>query len=515
MRVAVAAFYHETNVFALEQNDSLDMIVKVGDELLGRNLPMEIFVAGIEDAFKNTDVEMVPTAGVHFVHNGLIHAPVFEHCRDLILDALCKAGPIDAVLFVLHGASVVEHPYTDAEGALLVAAREALGDHVPFVATYDFHAVMSEREVAELAAAFPHDTNPHVDAYERGMEAALCVWRMLQGEIEPTTRWLKVPILGPNIGQSTWSHIRDEQERLPLYQLGRLREEIESRPGVINASIMGGYGYADTPDTCMSVIVTTDADPELASELCNELARALWEKREQISTVRPIHDVDEGVRQAMAAREFPVVLVDLGDDPGSACPADSPYVLDALLRNGAEDCAIVIRDPEAVEAGLTAGVGGNFCMAVGGKIDSRFYKPVEIKGTVKSIDDGIYKICGPTHGGWGAALTRENFLERNVGTRIVVRLPGRIDVIFVSCWAGGLGKDRDFFRSAGILFDEKKIIVVKSNQAHRASFDPIVAANFDLNTPGVSTIDYSRLPFQHLRRPIWPIDRDFEWDPDD
>lgn len=47
------------------------------------------------------------------------------------------------------------------------------------------------------------------------------------------------------------------------------------------------------------------------------------------------------------------------------------------------------------------------------------------------------------------------------------------------------GKDRDFFKSAGIVLEEKKIVVVKSNQTHRASFDPIVSATIDLNTPGL------------------------------
>lgn len=512
MRVAVAAFYHETNVFALEQNDKLDMTVKTGEGMFDRKLPVEIFVGGVQDGFKGSEVELVPTVAIHFNHNGLIHAHVFEHCRDLIVNALKEAGQLDAVIFCLHGASVVEEPYTDAEGSLLQAARDALGD-VPFVATYDFHAIMTEREVSLLAAAFPHNTNPHIDAYEQGHEAAQCVLRMLRGEIKPVTRLLRVPIIGPNIGQSTWSHIPEEQERLPLYQLGKIRAEVEKRPGVINAAILGGYGYADTPDTSMSVMVTTDNDPELADQLCRELARQVWDKRHEILNVRPIVDVDTGVRQAMAADKFPVVLVDLGDDPGSSCPAESPYVLEALLRNGAEDAAVVIRDAEAVEAGLKAGLGGRVELEVGAKIDTRFYKPVKISGVVRSIDDGNYMICGPTHGGYGPDLSRENFIEKNYGPRVVVRLQNRIDVIFVGKSDGSTGKDRDFFRSAGILLDEKKILVVKSNQAHRASFDPVTAGNIDVDTPGVSTVDYTRLPYRYIQRPLWPIDQDFDWEP--
>jgi hypothetical protein len=63
MRVGVAAFYHETNVFALEQNDSLDMIVREGTELYARSLSLEIFVAGIQDGFVGTGVEWSPPLG--------------------------------------------------------------------------------------------------------------------------------------------------------------------------------------------------------------------------------------------------------------------------------------------------------------------------------------------------------------------------------------------------------------------------------------------------------------------
>ena len=60
--------------------------------------------------------------------------------------------------------------------------------------------------------------------------------------------------------------------------------------------------------------------------------------------------------------------------------------------------------------------------------------------------------------------------------------------------------------------EEKQILVVKSNQAHRASFDTVVAHTIELNTPGVSTVRYEELPYQYLTRPIWPIDKDMEWD---
>ena len=505
-RVAVAAFVHETNTFAIEQNDSIEWAhIRRGDALI-KNAPQRSCIGGFAEVMNRADAELIPAVGISFPRGGIIHSDVFEQCRDMIVDALREAGPLDAVYFNLHGAMIAQDPYNDAEGKLLEAARDALGP-IPIVGTYDFHAVMSEREL-ELIVPFPYNTNPHIDGYERGIEAAECLCKMLRGDIRPVTRRVFVPILGPNIGQSTWSHDPDVQSKLLLYQLNQKREELEKTPGVINITILGGYGYADSPDAGMSVLATTNRDPELADQLAAQLAEELWARRGELEAIRPIYPIDTGVKMAMDSDEFPTLLVDLGDDPGSACPADSPAVLESLIRHNARDCALTIRDAEVVQAGIEAGVGAKLTLPVGGKIDQRFYKPLEASGVVKSIDDGRYMICGPTHGGWGSAVSPANYREANVGKRVVLRIGNNIDVIFSQRQTG---KDRDFFKSAGIILEGKRILVVKSNQAHRASFDPIVPRTIELNTPGVSAVDYASLPYEKLHRPIWPLDRDMEW----
>src|SRR5690606_24594490 len=123
------------------------------------------------------------------------HADVFDHYVGLIVNMMREAGRLDGVFFSLHGAMAAEDPYTDAEGELLKRVRAVVGDDVPFVATYDFHNIMSHAECELLAAAFPNDTNPHIDAYERGLEAGECMLRILDGEINPVTRVVHIPII--------------------------------------------------------------------------------------------------------------------------------------------------------------------------------------------------------------------------------------------------------------------------------------------------------------------------------
>ena len=515
MRIAILGMHHETNTFAVEQNNDPDVVpARIGQEVLDNAHPRDYIGGFVEEALRHADVELVPIAHVNFVaggRGGNISTGVFEHFLGLILDGVREAQPLDGVFFALHGAMAVETPHEDAEAVLIRAVRALLGDALPFVGTYDFHSNYTDDECS-LLVPFPLNTNPHVDAYERGIEAAKCLMSMLAGEVRPVTRRVYVPIIGPNIGQSTWNIDPDEERRLPLYELNLLREEMEQIPGVLNVTIQGGYGYSDLPYTGMCVIVTTDDDIELAERLANQLATALWEKRQTILTVRPILSIDEGVARAMAFEDGLVCLVDIGDDPGSLCPADSPAVLEALIRLGAGDCALTIRDAEVVEAAMEAGIGATLTMPMGGKIDQRFYQPLTVTGTVKSLDDGRYKIVGPTHGGWSKEVAKESFRDVDVGPRAVIRIGDKIDVIFGV--GQRTGKDRDFFKSAGIVLEEKKIIVVKSNQAHRASFDPVVDLTIELDTPGVSTADYARLPFIHIPRPIYPLDLEMEWRPE-
>jgi microcystin degradation protein MlrC len=511
LRIAMAGFFHETNSFALEENDEPTALLEVGEDIL-RNAHPRSYVGGFIEGATRPDVHLVPIAAVNFFNRGgTIHARVFEHYRDMIVGGLRAALPLDGVYLHLHGAAAVQKPYLDAEASLIRAMRQVVGDDMPIVATYDFHGNYTDWEVQALVP-FPLNTNPHYDAYERGLEAADCLFKMLEGTVKPVTRMVRVPIIGPNIGQSTWAHNPTEEQRLPLYQLNCLRAELEqTTPGLINLTVQGGYGYSDVPYVGMSVIATADGDTALAERMAKQLARELWARREQIRTVRPLWSIDDGVRKAMAHEDGMVCLVDLGDDPGSLSPADSPAVLESLLRLGARDGALAIRDANVLHAAMQAGVGATLTLAVGASIDQRFYKPLTVTGTVKLIDDGKYMICGPTHGGWGRDVRKESFIEMNVGPRAVLRTGEKIDVIFSEGQHPMSRKDRDYFKSAGIVLEEKKIIVVKSNQAHRASFDPIVAATYNLDSPGVSTVNYLSLPFQHLPRPIYPIDRDMQW----
>ena len=197
-RIGVVAFIHETNTFAAEQNDTMESVRITRKESMLHGLHPKTFIGGFREVMEQQQyqqIELVPGVAIGFSKGGLISAAVFKECQREIIGALKGMGELDGVFFSMHGAAVAEAPYTDAEGILIREARQLLGT-LPMVATYDFHAISSRWEVEEGAVPFPHDTNPHIDAYEQGVEAARCMVKMLDGSWSPLTRRLFVPIIG-------------------------------------------------------------------------------------------------------------------------------------------------------------------------------------------------------------------------------------------------------------------------------------------------------------------------------
>merc|ERR1712070_665531 len=97
-----------------------------------------------------------------------------------ICERLQASLPVDAVGLVLHGAGCAES-FSDIEGTIVQRVRAIVGESVPIVGTFDLHGNISD----ECAATFDfmccvHEY-PHIDNYERGLEAMQMVPRLLSG----------------------------------------------------------------------------------------------------------------------------------------------------------------------------------------------------------------------------------------------------------------------------------------------------------------------------------------------
>ena len=68
--------------------------------------------------------------------------------------------------------------------------------------------------------------------------------------------------------------------------------------------------------------------------------------------------------------------------------------------------------------------------------------------------------------------------------------------------------DVDFYDVLGIDPTEHRILLIKSRQHFRAVFEPIAQEIIGVAGPGVCSEDYSVVEFEHIRRPMYPMDLD-------
>jgi len=85
--------------------------------------------------------------------------------------------------------------------------------------------------------------------------------------------------------------------------------------------------------------------------------------------------------------------------------------------------------------------------------------------------------------------------------------PGSIEVVVTS--GRFQAYDRQYFLHAGIDPAAKSVVAVKSAQHFRAAFAPLAREIFVVDGGGgLTSANFKELPFEKLRRPIYPLDLD-------
>jgi microcystin degradation protein MlrC len=275
---------------------------------------------------------------------------------------------------------------------------------------------------------------------------------------------------------------------------------LEGTPGILAASVAAGYPYADVPDMGPGVVVVTQDDRARAEAEAERLSQQLWSLRDYIRIDLP--DAMEAVEKAIATQRPPAVLVEFGDNIGGGSPGDSTALLGEIIRQRAPGAVSVIYDPEIAEECARLGIGGEVRMAVGGKSDEMHGKPVLITGRVRSLHDGTFYEPEQRHGGitrWNQGLTAVIEVapyapEPENQTLVVVNSRRTAPMSLVQ------------LTSLGIEAHRKRILTVKAAIAFRAAYEPIAGEIIEVDTPGVTAVNPQRFYYQHVRRPLWPLD---------
>ncbi len=404
------------------------------------------------------------------------------------IEAVLMRETPDAIVLDLHGAMVTES-HDDGDGAVLKRVRLAAGAGMPIVATLDLHANVGPDMLECATALIPFDTYPHIDNAERGKEAMRLAARAAAGEVAPVMASRKLPVL-PD-GPRQFSGVE------PTKSIMALVHEIESRPGVLTAGVCFAFPWADCPFPGMTVTAVTDGDPALADSLAQEIADYIWSRHTEFKT--ELWSVEEAIHEAMSTELGPVVLADLGDNPGGGTAADGTSILWGLIDLGADGAVVsTIRDPEVVAIAFEAGQGAEIETTLGGKTDERHGYPIPIKATVVRLSDGNFVYDGPMDRG----------VHDTLGRTAVLSVHGRYghEVMVIVCERRVQSLDTAILRSQGIEPVDCKIIALKSAVHFRGAFMPIASRILEVDTPGLTSLDYTRFPYQRLTRPIWPMD---------
>jgi len=186
-RVLIAQFMHETNTFS-KLPTTLDDYRKrwliEGEAMVPRFTGTRNEIGGYIDAVKTYGWQPVWAGAANATPSGKLTKETWETIRDMIVNAARKAGKLDGICLSLHGAMVTETE-DDAEGALLELLRGVVGPDVPIATTLDLHANATVRMARNANALVSYRTYPHIDGYERAVQAAALVQAAMEGKKKP------------------------------------------------------------------------------------------------------------------------------------------------------------------------------------------------------------------------------------------------------------------------------------------------------------------------------------------
>jgi microcystin degradation protein MlrC len=467
MKIAIAGIAIESCTFSPLTTALGDFRLWRGNDLLAR-YP---FLAAY------TDVTFVPLLVAQALPGGVVTHMAYQQMADEILQGLDRLGPFQGVYLDMHGAMAVEG-LDDAEADFFAAVRAVAGHDALLSASYDLHGNVSEQIMRELDLLTAYRTAPHTDVEETRERAVRLLVHCLRTGNRPQTAFVPIPALFS--GEQTMTTFEPARS---VY--AGVAAQVQP-PGVLDASLLVGFAWADQPRVGASA-VACGMDAAATRAAAATLAQSFWEARKLFTFPMPAGSVDWCIEQAMRATEIPVFISDAGDNVTAGASGDVPYVLEQLLAHGAARAVFAsLVDPAAVAACEAVGVGGQVTATLGGKLDRANGRPLEVTGKVE--------VCAVVGGDHQAVL--------GVGGVKVILTARRTAFTLV-----------DQFRQLGIEPTQEPLIVVKLGYLF-PELQAVAAQSLLALSPGIVNPDVTALVYHHVRRPSVPLDHDMQWQPD-
>jgi microcystin degradation protein MlrC len=493
MKVLIARMNHETNTFSPVATP-LEAFGRhgpsYGEDAFRENKGMQTAMAAFIDAVEREHAQIVTPVSASANPSGPVAAAAYDAICNAIVDA---AAGCDAVLLDLHGAMVAENS-NDGEGDLLARVRDALPD-APIGVALDLHGNVTQKMIDNADVIVSFKTYPHVDMYETGAHAARLLFDLIHRRTRPVVAWRQPPLLTHTLRSAT-----AEGAMKRAVDAARAAEA----EGMLAVSVLSGFSLADIAAPCISVVVVGDGDRVAADTVAERIARQIWDERDDFFyRSAPLTDsVAQAARLAHGA-DKPVLLLDHGDNCMSGGTCDTMDLLEEVLKQGLEGVVSgPLCDPEAVAALHAAGVGTTITLAIGNKLTSeavRPQRPLTVTGVVRALTDGEYTISGPTYTGQRAFMGRAAVLDIGAATLVVTERTHEP-------W------DLGVFESVGVDPRRARFLLLKSRMYCRPVFVPIAAALVECDSRGVTSSDYGLFRFEHVKRPVFPLDAGAAWE---
>ena len=383
MRIATLQIGQETNDFnpvPTTLEDFASYGIHEGSEILEKMRGVGQIGGCIEAvAEAGLKVEWIPIINAWGMAGGRITTEARQFFEEKIATGLRTAGKLDALAIHLHGACAAEG-VDDVEGAQLALCRQIVGPDLPIVLSLDHHANITQQMVELSTVVVGHRHQPHI-TLDTGRVAGQLLARLLRREIRPVIAWRKLRLITHQEQYLT--------SRGPMKIWFDQARAFEADPRVLHVGNYPMQPWLDVAEGGWAVVVHTDNDAALADSLAAESAQKAWNLRDQFWRSERVAAA-EAVRQADSAERGLIILSDTGDSVYGGAPGDSTCILRAMLDANISSIALVpMIDPAALEAAITAGVGAEITVDLGGKLDHVFSRPVRVTGKVAAVSHGF------------------------------------------------------------------------------------------------------------------------------
>ncbi len=476
-RIAIAGLAIESSTFSPALTHEEAFHAKTGDDVYS------IYPFLAADSITRKRANWFPTIKGHALPGGIVTRETYETLVNRTLEMLKKNTPYDGLFFDIHGAMSVVG-LDDPEGDFITRVREVVGFETLISTSMDLHGNVSWRLAKNTDLITCYRMAPHEDAMESKKRAVTNLLRRIESKKgKPTYKaWIPVPILLP--GEMTSTRVEPGKS---LY--GKVAP-IAAQKDIIDAAIWVGYAWADEPRNHAVVMVTGD-DEDKVTTAAEDLANSFWEARSSFEFVAPTTTLEESLKKALANEKQPFIISDMGDNPTAGGAGDVTWTLRELLArpefmspDGPSLIYASIPGPEFVQKAMELGVGSKIKAKAGAKVDSRFSPPIQLSGTIESIEHG----------------------DIHAETEVVVKV-GSVSVI-VTKKRKPYHRESDF-TNLGLDPRKTDILVVKIGylvpELYHMRGDWIMAL-----TPGGVDQDLERLDYKRIKRPMFPLDKNME-----